>query len=90
MLFRSLEPPDPHIHLLAFGVFCGLVPRARSADTEGRGHTCIQTQEAFAYDAVAEPSCHRHVGLPRLRQNPAERRQEEEMQERDNGTFKIC
>lgn len=43
--------------------------------------TPAQTQEAFAYDAVAQASCHRHVGLPGLGQNPAEGGQEEEVKE---------
>lgn len=48
--------------------------------------TPAETQETLAYDAVPEASRHRHVRLPRLRQNPAERGQEEEMKERcDHG-----
>lgn len=43
--------------------------------------TPAQTQEALAYDAVAQASCHRHVGLPGLGQNPAEGGQEEEVKE---------
>lgn len=46
--------------------------------------TPAQTQETLAYDAVPEAPRHRHVRLPRLRQNPAERGQEEEMKERCN------
>lgn len=44
--------------------------------------TPAQTQEAFADDAVSQAARNGHVGLPRLRQDPTERRQEEEMQER--------
>lgn len=50
---------------------------------EGRP-TPAETQEALAYDAVPEASRHRHVGLPGLRQNPAERGQEEEVEEGSN------
>lgn len=44
--------------------------------------TPSQTQEALADDAVTQTACNGHVGLPRLRQDPTERGQEEEMQER--------
>lgn len=46
--------------------------------------TPAETQEALAYDAVPEASRHRHVGLPGLRQDPAERGQEEEVEEGSN------
>ena len=46
--------------------------------------TPAQAQEALADDAVPEASRHRHVGLPGLRQDPAEGGQEEEMQEGGN------
>lgn len=50
----------------------------------GGGPTPAQTQEALANDAVPEATRHGHVGLPGLRQNPAEGGQEEEMQEGRN------
>ena len=46
--------------------------------------TPAETQEALAYDAVPQAARDRHVGLPRLRQHPAEGGQEEEVEERSH------
>lgn len=48
------------------------------------GLTPAQAEETLAYDAISEAARHSHVRLPRLREDPAERRQEEEMKERCN------
>lgn len=42
--------------------------------------TPAQTQKALADEPGPDLSCHRHVGLPGLREDPAERCQEEEVQ----------
>lgn len=43
--------------------------------------TPAQAQEAFADDAVTQTTGDSHVGLPSFCQHPAERREEEEMQQ---------
>ena len=58
-------------------------PRQKGGRREGwreQELTPAQTQEAFAYEAGSDLPGHRHVGLPRLGQDPAERRQEEEVE----------
>ena len=53
----------------------------RDTDRRTVARTPAQAEEAFTDDAVAQTACHGHVGLPRFRQHPAERRQEEEVEE---------
>lgn len=43
--------------------------------------TPAEAQEALADDAVAQTTSDSHVGLPSFRQHPAERGEEEEVQE---------
>lgn len=49
-------------------------------DRKAGSLTPTKTEETLANNAVSKTASHGHVRLPRLRQNPTEWRQEEEMQ----------
>lgn len=58
----------------------GLGEAHRNSHDERR-QTPAQAQEALTDDAVAQTTSDSHIRLPRLCQNPAERGEEEEMEE---------